>query len=314
MMRARVLLLPAALVIALFVAFATTDSSAPTDASVTLDPEEEAFMILINDYRQQNGLQPLSINAELQAAAEWMSADMGENAYFSHTDSLGRTPWERMADFGYDYSTWKGENIAAGFTTAESVFTAWKNSDGHNANMLNANFKVMGIARVYTAGSPYGYYWTNDFGGYVPPESESSSTPTPAPTPSPTPVPEPGGTDDDGDGFSNEAELHIGTDPLKNCGDPDTSKPGHPSLAWPADLVTTAGMGEIRLDDLTSFLVPVRRLDTSPGDDGFDPRWDLMPGNGIFTDTINLADLTVLVSLRPPMFDGLRSFNGPACG
>lgn len=310
-MRARVLLLPALLVISLIVALVATDSSAPTKASVTLDPEEEAFMTLINDYRQQNGLQQLSINVEIQAAAEWMSADMGENRYFSHTDSLGRTPWERMADFGYDYNTWKGENIAAGFTTAQSVFTAWKNSDGHNANMLNANYKVMGIAREYTAGSPYGYYWTNDFGGYAPPgPPPSTATPTPSPAPTPVPTPLPDDPDDDGDGFTNATELHVGTNPNKSCGDPDTSKPGHPSLAWPADLVTTKP--KVTLEDITSFVFPSpSKLNTSSGDAGWDQRYDLVPSGSI---TVN--DMMALLfgsTAYPPMFEGQWAFNGPEC-
>ncbi len=69
-------------------------------ASVQLDPEEQAFVVLLNDYRAQNGLGPLSIDSSIQSAAEWMSTDMGENDYFSHTDSLGGLPWDRMCDFG----------------------------------------------------------------------------------------------------------------------------------------------------------------------------------------------------------------------
>src|SRR5881409_1274494 len=78
-------------------------------ATSTLDPEEQAFFGLINDYRAQNGLGPLSIDPSLQDAAEWMSADLGANNYFSHTDSLGRGAFVRMCSFGYCYSTSKGE-------------------------------------------------------------------------------------------------------------------------------------------------------------------------------------------------------------
>ncbi len=160
-------------------------------ASVQLDPEEQAFVVLLNDYRGQNGLGALSIDSSIQSAAEWMSADMGEKNYFSHTDSLGRSPWDRMCDFGYCYNTWKGENIAAGYTTAEAAFDAWQNSPGHNSNMLGENYLVMGVARVQTPGSTYGYYWTNDFGGY---QAEPSPPPAPTDTPSPTPSPAPTAT------------------------------------------------------------------------------------------------------------------------
>lgn len=150
--------------------------------AANMDSEELAFVTLINDYRQQNGLQPLKISDKIDAAAEWMSADMAAKNYFSHTDSLGRDPFQRMTAFGYTYSTYKGENIAAGNSTASATFTQWKNSSGHNANMLNPNYKVMGIARFYNAGSSYRWYWTNDFGGY----DDSGSTTTPPPPPPPT--------------------------------------------------------------------------------------------------------------------------------
>ena len=140
-------------------------SARATSADPQLDSEEQSFVTLINSYRAQNGLGPLSIDWEMQASSDWMSNDMGVKAYFSHTDSLGRDPWTRMCAFDYCNDTWMGENIAAGYSTASDVFTAWKNSPGHNANMLNSNYIAMGISRTYVVGSPFGWYWTNDFGG-----------------------------------------------------------------------------------------------------------------------------------------------------
>jgi hypothetical protein len=87
-----------------------------------------------------------------------------------------------MADCGYGYNTSKGENIAAGYSTAEAVFTGWKNSPGHDANMLNTNFTVIGIGLEYVQGSPYGNYWTTDFGGYVDPTAHEGGTITPVST------------------------------------------------------------------------------------------------------------------------------------
>ena len=161
-------------------------------ASVQLDPEEQAFVVLLNDYRAQNGLGALSIDSSIQSAAEWMSTDMGENNYFSHTDSLGGLPWDRMCTFGYCYSTSKGENIAAGYVTAAAVFEGWRTSPGHNSNMLSESFVVMGIARVHTPGSAYGYYWTNDFGGYQAEPSPPPPAPTNTPSPTETPAVVPG--------------------------------------------------------------------------------------------------------------------------
>lgn len=133
----------------------------------TLDSEEQAFLVLINDYRRQNGLGPLQVSATMTNAAKWLSNDMGQKNYFSHTDSLGRDPYKRMADFGYAYSVAKGENIAAGNSTAAATFEQWRNSPGHNQAMLTGAFTAIGIGRAYVPGSTYRYYWTTDFGGYL---------------------------------------------------------------------------------------------------------------------------------------------------
>ncbi len=70
------------------------------------------------------------------------------------------------------------------------------------------------------------------------------------------------------------------------------------------------------MTDITSFLAPVRRLGTSPGDADFSSRWDLVPGPGIFSHWININDLTALIAGPtgfPPMFGGAKAFNGPTC-
>jgi len=136
-------------------------------ADSALDSEEATFCNLINDYRGQNGLQPLRVSFSLDTAADWLSTDMAQKNYFSHTDSLGRDAFQRMTAFGYGYATSKGENIAAGNSTAMATFEQWRTSPPHNTNMLNANYKVIGIGRAYDAAGTYGWYWTTDFGGFV---------------------------------------------------------------------------------------------------------------------------------------------------
>lgn len=135
-------------------------------ATPTLDSEQWAFLTAINNFRAQNGLAPLQVSATLQAASQWMSEDMATNLYFSHTDSLGRYADVRIAAFGYTYYPW-GENIAAGYSDAQSTLNQWANSSGHRANMLNASFKAIGIGRAYNPSSPYRWYWTTDFGGVI---------------------------------------------------------------------------------------------------------------------------------------------------
>jgi uncharacterized protein (TIGR03437 family) len=133
----------------------------------TVDGDEQTMLRLINEYRAQKGLRQLKISLSLTRASEWMSGDMAAKNYFSHTDSQGRDPFVRMSAFGYNYQTYKGENLAAGYSDPASTFNQWKNSAGHNAAMLNGNYSVIGIARVYGGSSTYKWYWTTDFGGYV---------------------------------------------------------------------------------------------------------------------------------------------------
>ncbi|HZS07245.1 MAG TPA: CAP domain-containing protein [Blastocatellia bacterium] len=144
-------------------------TNASAQSQPTLDSEEQQFLTLINNYRAQNGLGPLQVSATLTNASKWFSQDMAAKNYFpsNHVDSLGRDPFVRMAAFGYNYQTAKGENIAAGNATAAATFDQWKNSSGHNANMLSGSYKAIGIGRAYDANSTYRWYWTTDFGGYV---------------------------------------------------------------------------------------------------------------------------------------------------
>ena len=333
----RKLIAPIGIAFVLAAAMIIAAPSGNSSAAAPLDSEEAAFLVLINNYRQQNGLGTLTVDSKLQDASEWMSVDMGVNAYFSHTDSLGRDPWTRMAFFGYNYNTYKGENLAAGTSSAQAAFNLWHDSPGHNANMLGANYTAIGIGRAYTAGSPYGWYWTTDFGGYVsspmPPQSSSTpsssaspsptrsptptpvptATPTPAPTATPTPTPAPPGADTDGDGFSTAVEAAVGSNSTLACGNPDTTKPGSPSRNWPADVAGGTSANKVDMSDLMSFIAPVHHLGTSPGDAGYDPRWDLVPGKGMFAETINVSDMTALLTVAPPMFSGQRAFGGPAC-
>jgi len=130
---------------------------------LALDTEESTFLTLINNYRAANGAPALTISYTLTKSSAWKSYDLGANAYFAH-DDLNRTWVQRVVACGYTASGYIGENIAAGYQSAQSVFDAWRNSAGHNANMLNATYHAIGIGREYVAGSLYGWYWTTDFG------------------------------------------------------------------------------------------------------------------------------------------------------
>ncbi len=148
-----------------------------SDAAVSYDAEEQRFLQLINEYRQNNGLGPLTLSDTLSASSERHSEDMGEYGFFAHDTvqssyyPAASRPWDRMAAEGYDYNTFKGENIAAGYETADEVFEAWRLSPTHNSAMLDGTYAAIGIGRANLTGSTFGWYWTTDFGGVVEPTS-----------------------------------------------------------------------------------------------------------------------------------------------
>jgi len=136
-------------------------------ATTPLDSEEQAFLVLINNYRGQNGLGSLSACTSLNRTAQGHSEDMRDQNYFEHTGLNGSSPWDRACDACYDLGcgpmTAMAENIAAGNADAQGTFNQWQNSPGHNANMLDGSFTQIGIGRAL--GGSYGSYWTNVFGG-----------------------------------------------------------------------------------------------------------------------------------------------------
>lgn len=84
---------------------------------------------------------------------------MAERDYFDHVTPEGVTPWDRARAEGYDEPA--AENIARGQETPEEVVQAWMDSPGHRANILNCDYKAMGLGVVYGDGGPW---WTQMFG------------------------------------------------------------------------------------------------------------------------------------------------------
>ena len=153
--------------------FALGGAFVPAAQAVSYSAEEIAFVQLINEYRAGKGLGALQVSDMLSEAADRHNSDMAKYGFFSHYSeasdyfSPGAAPWDRMAASGYGFNTAMGENIAAGYATAAAVLAGWKTSSGHNAVMLNGDFKVIGVSLTYASGTKYGFYWTTDFGGYV---------------------------------------------------------------------------------------------------------------------------------------------------
>jgi uncharacterized protein YkwD len=133
------------------------------EGAVKLDADEETFVSLINALRTQHGLAPLKLSDKLSQLSQWMSTDMASKNYFSHTDSSGKSPFDRMNDVGY-HAEHEGENIAAGNGDAQSTYLQWLNSPPHLQNMLSPDYTEIGVGRAYNANADDKWYWTTDFG------------------------------------------------------------------------------------------------------------------------------------------------------
>lgn len=121
----------------------------------------------INQYRQSNGLAPVTLSVPLGAAAEIKSQDMASRNYFGHISPTGRGPGDILDTVGYPGNALYGEILAAGNPDAASTFEQWRNSQVHRDIILDGRFTAVGIARVDNPDSRYTEYWTAMFGNVV---------------------------------------------------------------------------------------------------------------------------------------------------
>lgn len=138
------------------------DSNNNNTTNITnLTSDEWEVFNLINQQRSQNGLSPLKIDYEVQRVARIKAQDMVNNNYFSHTSPTYGSPFNMLNNFKVSYRT-AGENIAGNSSNSAAV-TAWMNSSGHKANILNSSFNYTGIGVIN--GSKYGKIYVQMFIG-----------------------------------------------------------------------------------------------------------------------------------------------------
>lgn len=137
-------------------AAAPTRQASPPAAGTSA---QAAVLALVNEERAKVGCSPVAASASLAALAQHFSDDMAARGFFSHTDPDGQTPWDRASKAGV--TGLGGENIARGQADAQAVMASWMNSEGHRANILNCDYKTLGVGVHYGSGGPW---WTQDFG------------------------------------------------------------------------------------------------------------------------------------------------------
>jgi hypothetical protein len=106
---------------------------------------KESIINLVNKSRIEKSVPSLAENQNLDNAAKDKLEDMIRNNYFAHTSPTGITPWFWFEKNGYDYK-YAGENLALGFSSVEKEHQAWMDSPTHRKNILNPNYREIGVA------------------------------------------------------------------------------------------------------------------------------------------------------------------------
>lgn len=124
-------------------------------------PMELQVLRLVNAERARYGLAPVSYDRRLDAAAESHNAQQVATRTMSHDGIGDGDPGSRIRATGFS-SSW-GENVATGQLSAEQVVAEWMASPGHRRNVLDPDFRLMGVS--YAVGSDGRTYWAQEFGG-----------------------------------------------------------------------------------------------------------------------------------------------------
>jgi uncharacterized protein YkwD len=124
---------------------------------------EARVVDLVNQEREQVGLPPLAWSEELTNAARRHSQDMATHNFAGHDGSDGSTIDTRIKDAGYQFLE-TGEDIAAGYSSAEEAVNGWMISPPHRETILRPTLTEIGVAVEFSANTEYKYYWTMDFG------------------------------------------------------------------------------------------------------------------------------------------------------
>lgn len=118
----------------------------PLDASELPAGEQAQRLIdLTNQYRQEQNLGTLAVNARLTQAAVNKARDILANQYFEHTSPEGKkfSDWIKEVNYQYFYI---GENLAIDFNNVDEAFTAWLDSSGHRDNIVKPQYREIGLA------------------------------------------------------------------------------------------------------------------------------------------------------------------------
>ncbi len=135
-----------------------------TTGTVSLTPEEQEMLDLVNEERMRESLAPVTWCPALARSATAHSQDMAAENYFEHESLDGREVADRAKSQGYDFQT-VGENIAVGQRDVAEVMQGWMDSPGHRENIMKPDYTHLGsgVATGDFKGQQ-SIYWTQNFG------------------------------------------------------------------------------------------------------------------------------------------------------
>lgn len=112
---------------------------------------------ITNNYRSLVGVSSLTLDSSLVTAANIRAKELSDS--FSHTRPNGSSCFTVLSGLGISYGT-AGENIAAGYSSSQSVMEGWRFSSGHYQNIISSKFKKIGIGVNIVNNQ---YYWVQIF-------------------------------------------------------------------------------------------------------------------------------------------------------
>jgi LysM repeat protein len=132
---------------------AEESAPAPVESGTGLSPEARQAALIINRLRIEAGLPPLTVHPLLNLASNRHIQDMIATNVWGHRGSDGSNVRQRITRTGYEINGWAGENWAT-YKDVETSISWWMTDPPHRDNVLNRNYKEMGIG---TASHPRGW-------------------------------------------------------------------------------------------------------------------------------------------------------------
>lgn len=137
-------------------------SAAPRHTGAGMSVLERGVLADINAFRAAHALPLLRLSPQLTASARQHTQEMAADGYFAHESVDGTVFWRRIQRY-YASAPWTywsvGENLlwSSPDVDAAGALKMWVASPEHLANLMNKNWREIGVSALHTsaAGGPY---------------------------------------------------------------------------------------------------------------------------------------------------------------